>query len=346
MKSFPLVSRRRLNAAIAERDAARADRDAARAAARAERDALCDYFLKSVARIFDANAIGNLTPVAVCRNHSDWNQFLLSEAFDSIQQADKAILSGHRFEETWGLVGYSTPAQQTTIFKVDMLNGGQRIDGEFYPNLRERLECPVTGLNNRQRLIAALAQQFLSKQGTTGATVYCMEQVTTFYSWLTKAYPLFDGIGSEFLGDNLSPGQIVDGIRHENLQNLSFKNSSLNLVISNDVLEHVPSPRAAFKELARVMRNGAHALMTIPFFPDFDHSVTRAEIIDGEIKHLSDPVYHGNPVSQDGSLVFTDFGWDIFDLAKQCGFKDASLEIYHSTLLGHLGLGLVFRFVR
>src|SRR5208282_3583269 len=145
---------------------------------------------------------------------------------------------------------------------------------------------------------------------------------------------------------NLSPGQIVDGVQHEDLQNLSFKDSSLDLVISNDVLEHVPSPPAAFRQLTRVMRNGAHALMTFPFFPDLEHSVTRAEIIDGEIKHLSDPVYHGNPVSQDGSLVFTDFGWDIFDLGKQCGFKDISLEIYHSIPLGHLGLSLVFRFIR
>jgi SAM-dependent methyltransferase len=166
-----------------------------------------------------------------------------------------------------------------------------------------------------------------------------MEQVTPFFKWLAQTYPKLDITGSEFLGDNLTPGQIIDGVRNENLQNLSFKSASLDLVISNDVMEHVSSPMIAFMELARVMRDGSQALMTFPFSPDLHHSVTRAQILDGEIKHLIEPVYHGNPVSPDGSLVFTDFGWDIFKLGKQCGFKDILLEIYHSILSSRLGPG-------
>jgi SAM-dependent methyltransferase len=377
VKLFPLVSRRRLNAAIkgrasalaesdiarAERDAARAESDAARAerdvahaesdAARAERDAahaesdaFRDYFFRSVAHLFDANAIGNLMPVAVCRNHNDWHNFLLSDQYALIGQSNEALISSHRFEETWGIAGYSIPAHQVVIFKVDMLGRGRRIGNEFHPNIKERFECPVTGLNNRQRLVAALIEGALSKQKNKAPAIYCMEQVTPFFAWMKKEYPYSNVVGSEFLGENLTPGQIVDDIRHENLHELSFRDASIDLVISNDVMEHVLSPPAAFRELARVMRDGSEALMTFPFSPDLDNSVTRAEVVDGEIMHLREPIYHGNPVSQDGSLVFTDFGWDIFDLAKQCGFKDMSLEIYHSVPLGHLGLALVFRFVR
>jgi SAM-dependent methyltransferase len=144
-------------------------------------------------------------------------------------------------------------------------------------------------------------------------------------------------------------GQIIDGIQHEDIQTLSFdnSNSTLDLVVSNDVMEHVPSPSAAFGELARVMRPGAVALMTFPFFAGNQSSVVRAEVINGEIVHRCDPVYHGNPIDSEGSLVFTDFGWDILDLIRAQGFNNVDLEIYHSVALGHLGGGsLVFRLTR
>jgi 2-polyprenyl-3-methyl-5-hydroxy-6-metoxy-1,4-benzoquinol methylase len=118
----------------------------------------------------------------------------------------------------------------------------------------------------------------------------------------------FNIIGNEFLGNNLTAGQIINGIQHEDIQTPSFDNSTLDLVVSNDVMEHVPSPSAAFGELARVMRPGAEALMTFPFFAGSQSSVVRAEVINGEIVYRCDPVYHGNPIASEGSLVFTDFG--------------------------------------
>jgi hypothetical protein len=95
------------------------------------------------------------------------------------------------------------------------------------------------------------------------------------------------------------------------------------------------------------MRPGAEALMTFPFFAGSQSSVVRAEVINGEIVHRCEPAYHGNPIASEGSLVFTDFGWDILDLIRAQGFDKVDLEIYHSAVLGHLGGGsLVFRLTR
>jgi hypothetical protein len=351
MAKFPFVRRRRLRSAIAERDIARAERDRARAewdTARAESDtarAERDLVLNALSQIIHSSAVPKLTPVAVCRKKTDWNHFLSSKELALMRKEDSEILSGHRFKKEWGIAGYSLVARQATIFKVDMLYGNCNGE-EFIHNIRERLVCPLTELNNRQRLIASLLQLALFEQSKRISTVYLMEQVTPFFSWAKKAFPQTEVIGSEFLGDSVVPGQVIDGIRHENLQNLSFVNSSLDFVISNDVLEHVSAPRLAFTELARVMRDGSQALMTFPFFNDRDHSVRRAEFADGALKHHRQPVYHGNPLSSDGSLVFTDFGWDIFELVKDCGFRDMALEVYHSIPLGHLGPGLIFRLIR
>nr|WP_174302312.1 hypothetical protein [Afipia felis] len=33
---------------------------------------------------------------------------------------------------------------------------------------------------------------------------------------------------------------------------------------------------------------------------------------DGEVKYLLEPEYHGNPISNDGSLVTVDYGYEIY----------------------------------
>jgi hypothetical protein len=61
------------------------------------------------------------------------------------------------------------------------------------------------------------------------------------------------------------------------------------------------------------------------------------------VKHLLPEAYHGNPVSADGSLVFTDFGWDILEQMNVAGFSDVSVDVYVSAEFGHFGGGqLVF----
>jgi hypothetical protein len=62
------------------------------------------------------------------------------------------------------------------------------------------------------------------------------------------------------------------------------------------------------------------------------------------VEHILPPAFHGNPVSADGSLVFTDYCWDLLDIMKESGFADVTVDVYASPELGHLGGGqLVFR---
>lgn len=224
--------------------------------------------------------------------------------------------------------------------------GGRETEAGYVPNIRERLICPVTNLNNRQRLVADLVAMRLSER-TDSENVYVMEQVTPFYKWLTARHGRHNIVGSEYLGDDLAKGAIINEVRHEDIQALSFEDNSIDFVISNEVMEHVPSPAHAFSEVARVMRPGAEAIMTFPFFVDRPQSLCRAELRNGKIVHHHEPQYHGNPISPDGSLVFNDFGWDIFEVIRNAGFADVVIEIYHSAILGHLGSGLlVFRMTK
>ena len=174
-----------------------------------------------------------------------------------------------------------------------------------------------------------------------------MEQVTPIFSWAVETFKNHDLTGSEYLGYEYEGGTKINGIRHEDVEKLSFLDETLDLIISNDVFEHVPNPATAFAECVRVLKVGGLMLATIPFHSDNDESITRATIIQGALNHLLPPVYHGNPVSADGSLVFTDFGWDVLKAMQEVGFSDVNVEIYASAQFGHLGGGqLVFKLIK
>jgi hypothetical protein len=290
----------------------------------------------------------------------------------------------HQFEEIESKVaettasfvveGYCIPCGKTVPFAVDMVAGGRREGGKFVPNWRERLVCPSCKMSNRQRLMAALLIQQL--QGTSSQNVYLMEQTTSLYRWVAAHFPEHTITGSEYLGHGYRGGEAVKAwhyhnplrkevsltmVRHkvsllyamlrigglffhEDLMNLSFGTGSLDMIVSNDVFEHVPDPVKAFAECFRVLRPGGMMLASIPFHSQCDMSVTRAESGQKGVRHLLPPVYHGNPVSAKGSLVFTDFGWDVIQSFQTVGFSDVVIEEYASAKFGHLGSGLlIFR---
>jgi SAM-dependent methyltransferase len=174
-----------------------------------------------------------------------------------------------------------------------------------------------------------------------------MEQATPIYRWAVTTFSQHQVIGSEYIGNNYRSGQKINGIRHEDVMNLSFNDKSIDLIVSNDVFEHVPDPLKAFAECARVLRSGGVLLATIPFQSGSDTSVVRAELNEGELNYLLPPMFHGNPFSAEGSLVFTEFGWDFLTCTHKAGFYDIHVAVYASSRLGHLGGGqLVFEAIK
>jgi len=223
---------------------------------------------------------------------------------------------------------------------VDITSGGERrADGLWVPNWRERCTCAACLLNTRQRVIAARAREVVRARGDAGADVYLTEQLTPIFAWL-QGVPGARCVGSEYLGPGATGGTIDPaGIRHEDVERLSFPEARFDLVISNDVLEHVNDPRAALREMRRVLRPGGVLLMTVPFHANLDTSVTRAVLEGPRLVHHLPPVVHVNPIAEDGSLVFTDFGWDFLAQMREAGFADVALHFYWDETKGYFGVG-------
>jgi glycosyltransferase involved in cell wall biosynthesis/SAM-dependent methyltransferase len=124
---------------------------------------------------------------------------------------------------------------------------------------------------------------------------------------------------SEYFEDvplgNAGPG----GVHCEDLARLTFADNTFDLVISQDVIEHVPDPRQAFAETARVLRPGGAHIFTIPHSPELTRSVTRAKLGANGVEYILPPEHHGDPLRAEGALVFTDFGADLGAILEDVG---------------------------
>jgi len=120
-------------------------------------------------------------------------------------------------------------------------------------------------------------------------------------------------------------GTFHGGMRCENLEHQTFSDASFDLVITQDVMEHVFHPDIAYREIARTLKSGGLHIHTTPIYLDHAKSSRRAEIKDGKIVHLFDPEYHGNPIGDGRALVTWYFGRDFPKLIS--GWAPFAVEI-------------------
>jgi SAM-dependent methyltransferase len=100
------------------------------------------------------------------------------------------------------------------------------------------------------------------------------------------------------------------------MQQMSFPDSSIDVIIHSDTLEHVPDSKAALKECWRVLRPGGHLFYTVPIVI---RRLTRT-------RHGLPPSYHGKPgVNRDDCVVQTEYGADFWCEIFEAGFREVSL---------------------
>ena len=174
------------------------------------------------------------------------------------------IARRHADCESYTLPGFCRVCAGETEFLVDRLCGATEVEGIWHPNWRERLVCVKCRLNNRERAVAYAARAAVGRHRDRRAEVYFMEQVTPIYEWMTRNVPRAICTGSEHLGENVPPGAVIKGVRHENVEGPGFGDDRFDLIISNDVLEHVAEPDRALREAVRVLRPGGVLLLTGP----------------------------------------------------------------------------------
>ena len=114
---------------------------------------------------------------------------------------------------------------------------------------------------------------------------------------------------SQYFSDNIC--DTVNGIKNIDLQKQNFEDQVFDLVITQDVFEHIPQPKLAIREIQRTLKPGGYMISTIPLVNKFNPTEQRARYNNNKIEYLYEAEYHGNPIDEKGSLVFWHYGYDI-----------------------------------
>jgi SAM-dependent methyltransferase len=170
--------------------------------------------------------------------------------------------------------------------------------------------------------------------------VYMPEAATAFAAWLRRLIPQRLTL-SDFLQDaELSPGK---GRAHQDLCALSYATGSFDLVICNEVFEHVYNLPKALEEIHRVLKPDGRLLATFPMAFGQQESLIKAEYVSHlePVLFRGEPEYHGDPIRPTrGSLVYQIPGWEILDLAATIGFRAVAIHLISSWKYGVLGADL------
>jgi SAM-dependent methyltransferase len=192
--------------------------------------------------------------------------------------------------------------------------------------LRESL-CPTCGASRRNSDLAKILLNTFSPDSILPLRTARpkLTHLSIFESQSTGLiHDTFAGlpyyICSEYF-DNVPRGKKnPNGIVCQDLQDLTFSSDYFDVVITQDILEHVGCPEKALSEIHRVLKPGGYHIFTIPYH-EGKTTLIRITIEDGKKIQNYPPVYHGDPLREQGALVYTDFGSDMKTMIEKQGFS-------------------------
>jgi len=116
------------------------------------------------------------------------------------------------------------------------------------------------------------------------------------------------------------------GFRCESLEAFTFEDSAFDLLVTQDVMEHIFNPDLAFREICRVLKPGGAHIFTVPIVNKHKPSeVWASRDEEGEITFHGPAEYHGNGRGERTSLVTMHWGYDIVSHISQASGMSSTI---------------------
>jgi SAM-dependent methyltransferase len=267
------------------------------------------------------------------RSFPEWKAFVENHLYIfSANYAEKMI-------DEIRLSGIIDPLSQQVILPEQIVIG--------HDNYRETIKSNKLISRHRALLfeLKHIASQGMEHLLSRQSKIYAPEALTDFALFLRGMFPRF--LGSEF-AETKAEKQAIYPISSEDLTTLTLNTGAFDLVISNDVFEHVPDLDQCLCEVVRILNHSGVLISTFPFVFNREAGIIKAKLKEGKMEYLTEPEYHGNPMQPDkGSLVFEVPGWDLVKRARAAGFEEAYFAFISSVKHGIVGKDIngVFVFV-
>jgi SAM-dependent methyltransferase len=209
---------------------------------------------------------------------------------------------------------------------------------------REGLTCVRCRGVSRKRHVALVLRNLLDPAAPTAAAALRRTgtrlHTTDGRDALSASLRGYERFSSSDFEPGVEPGTAIGAqATCQDLERLTFVDGSFDVLVTEDVLEHVRHPDAAFREIHRVLVPGGRHVFTVPYFADRP-TLTRVDTSGPDDVHLMEPEYHGDPI-RGRILAYRTFGVDLFADLERHGFqteahlarrRDAAYGIYDSVV--------------
>lgn len=218
--------------------------------------------------------------------------------------------------------GYCPCCEKEAVFK------------STHPWLRDNFRCLNCRSIPRERALMVTIEKYFpnwrnlniheSSPGNRGASVKLKNNCVNYTP--SQYYP------------NSPFGSVINKHRNENLEEQTFGDSIFDIVITQDVMEHIYDPARAFSEIGRTLKKGGAHIFTVPIInKHYPTEVWATKGTNGEPVFISTPEFHGNPVDPKGSPVTMHWGFDIVDFIKEKSGLNTTIEYLDDLNLGIRG---------
>ncbi len=119
---------------------------------------------------------------------------------------------------------------------------------------------------------------------------------------------------------NGNSGDPIDARAGADLQDLHFPDAFFDVVMTAEVLEHVPDEQQAIREIARVLAPGGHLVLEVPYVHEFERTLVRVHRWRGRDVYLYPPEYHA-----EDTLVYRIYGRELLANLSAAGLAVAHL---------------------
>jgi len=229
----------------------------------------------------------------------------------------KRLQSAYRYLNHWAEPVYKW---RTSIGQCPLCGRRPFLSLGPSPLMTRCLSCAatVTGLS----LIPVIQSHFGQSASTTDA--YELSTYGATLTWLEKH--MHSATTSEYFPHHAT-GTMVGGILNQDVQRLTFPDSSFDLVTSNQVFEHVPDDLAGYRETHRVLRPGGAMIFSVPLY-DASSTLHTAELRNGKVVFFGEPEFHDSRIggAKSAPVFWRHSRHDICSRVMQAGFTKAELQ--------------------